>query len=402
MSLIMLDKAFTERRNAQEALRSFYEEIDVSNMSAEEVEKETRLSDAIAEGQKRERRLIDQMRTDAEIEEARSQMPTMPEAQGRTVEPAVTESRQLDAFLRGQAPGNDGNAFVVEKRDAVDLTAGTATDGAELVPQTMHSSIWDLVTHESMLLQAGVTVINTAGGEKITVPRVTSNSAAALVAEAGTIGADAPQFGTVELDAYKYGFLIQVTSELLADSSFNVVDFVTRHGAMALGRGLNTAFVTGSGSAQPQGIDLATVGKQIAASIAPTADELIDLVHSVSPPSRANAAWLLNDTVIASIRKIDVATNNIWQPGLSAGQPDRLLGAPVYADPNLAGVGLSNIIGVYGDLRGFYVRMSGGFRVERSDQFAFDTDHATFRFLARADSAIVDTVGIRTMQNPAA
>lgn len=395
MSFDMLDRVFQERRKAQEDLRSFYQSIDTDDMTAEQVEQEQRMADAITDLQTREKRLFDMVKADAELEEFRSDVPN-PVARTEAVEPR-NERRELDAFLRGQTPGK---AFEIERRDAVDLTAGTATDGAELVPESMYSSIWNLVTHESMVLQAGPTVINTSGGEKITVPYVTSNSAAALVAEAGTIGEDAPQFAQADLDAYKYGFLIKVTSELLADSSFDVAGFVTSHGAAALGRGVNTAFVTGSGSSQPQGVDNATVGKQIATTIAPTAAELIDLVHSVSPPARTNAVWLLNDTVIASIRKIDVATNNIWQPGLAAGQPDQLLGAPVYADPNLAGTGSNNIIGVYGDMRGFYVRVAGGFRVERSDDFAFDTDHSTFRFLARVDSVIVDTVGIRAMQDP--
>ena len=36
------------------------------------------------------------------------------------------------------------------------------------------------------------------------------------------------------------------------------------------------------------------------------------------------------------------------------------------------------------------MRQAGGFRIERSDDFAFDTDLSTFRFLTRVDSKIVD------------
>lgn len=406
MSVDMLEKAFAERRHAQESLKAFYLEAGDRELAGDELEKEQRLSDAITTAQEREMRLFEQIKRDKDIDEARAEMGPLPAPVGRDQSvdtPKVSEHRALNAFLRGETPGNAarGNAFDIgfETRDDIDLQKAD-TDGEELVPQTMYSSIWDLVVHESMLLQAGPTIIRTSGGEKITVPHVTSNSAAALVAEGDAIGNNSPQFDHAELDAYKYAFLIPVTYELLADSSFDVAGFVRGHGAAALGRGINTAFVTGSGSSQPQGVDLATVGKQIATTIAPTDDELIDLVHSVSPPSRANAAWLLNDTVIASIRKIDTATNNVWQPSLRAGQPDMLLGAPVYADPNLAGTGSDNIIGVYGDLRGFYVRQAGGFRIERSDDYAFNTDHATFKFVARVDSAIVDTVGIRTMQDP--
>ena len=129
MSLDMLDKAFNERRNAQEALGAFYGEIDTDNMSAEETEKETRLSDAISEGQARERRLIDQMKTDAEIDEARAAMPPMPEP-GRSFDEAPSEERALESFLRGESTGNAdrGRAFEIEVRDDAEL-AKAATDG---------------------------------------------------------------------------------------------------------------------------------------------------------------------------------------------------------------------------------------------------------------------------------
>jgi HK97 family phage major capsid protein len=41
----------------------------------------------------------------------------------------------------------------------------------------------------------------------------------------------------------------------------------------------------------------------------------------------------------------------------------------------------------------YFVRMAGGVRFERSDDFAFNTDLVTFRALLRADAALVDLTG---------
>jgi hypothetical protein len=61
--------------------------------------------------------------------------------------------------------------------------------------------------------------------------------------------------------------------------------------AERIGRGTNQHFTTGTGSSQPQGIVTgATTGVTAAGVAAITADELIDLVHSVDPAYRRSAA----------------------------------------------------------------------------------------------------------------
>ena len=406
MSFDMLNKAFEERRTAQEALRDFYETIDTAEMSGDELEKEQRLSDAINEGQKRERRLLDQIKAERDMDEARADMPAFADAVGRGEHketPEVSEYRQLDNFLRGK---DGGRSFDVEKRDVNDLNAYvTTSDGSELVGTSMNSFIYELMVDASAFMQTGPTVLNTGSGEPLTIPIIDTYSTAGLVVEAAAIPLSAPTTTNITLNSYKYAFLVQVTRELLADSTFNVVDFVTRQGAAALGRGIDTALVTGSGSSQPNGIDLATVGTTLATLSTWTGPELIDHVHTVIGPSRQGSTWLINDTEIAKIRKILVATeanNYAWQPGLSAGQPDMLLGYPVVAEPNLSVGGANNILGVFGNTAGYFARFAGGFQIERSDEYAFNTVHATFRFLARVDGDIVDTVGIRTIKDAAA
>ena len=97
---------------------------------------------------------------------------------------------------------------------------------------------------------------------------------------------------------------------------------------------------------------------------------------------------------MAAIRKIkDQQGQYLWAPSLQVGQPDTLLGKPVYTDPNIAGVGLGAKSVLFGDLSAYYVRFAGGVRFERSDDFDFDHDLVTFRALLRADGLLADQTG---------
>ena len=48
---------------------------------------------------------------------------------------------------------------------------------------------------------------------------------------------------------------------------------------------------------------------------------------------------------------------------------------------------------LFGDFSQYFVRLAGGVRFERSDDFAFNTDLVTFRCLLRGDAALVDLTG---------
>jgi HK97 family phage major capsid protein len=59
----------------------------------------------------------------------------------------------------------------------------------------------------------------------------------------------------------------------------------------------------------------------------------------------------------------------------------------------MAAVGTSAKSVLFGDMSQYFVRLAGGVRFERSDEFAFDSDLVTFRALMRADGALVDLTG---------
>lgn len=390
-----LNRVFEARRTAQEALRSLYDTHGVTDLSDEVRAQEEKISAEIRDLQERERNLIEQAEAEKAADEARAASP-VPAAPAPVQMRSETVEDRLNALRRGEVRSVE---IGYEARDNVDLVKGTATDGAELVESSLLGEIHDLIEEYSPIMGLS-RVLRTSGGADLVLPRVTSHSAASLVAEAGAIGDDAPQFDTVTLGAYKYAFSVQISRELEQDSAFNVAQFVIEQGGAALGRGLDAAFVTGSGTSQPQGVDNATSGLTTAAVAAVTMDELIEAQHSVIAPQRSAATWVFSDATIEAIRKLkDGNSNYLWRPGNQAGAPDTLLGNPVVSNPNIADMATGVTFGVFGDLRGFYIRMAGGVAVDRSEHVGFANDLITYRFIVRADSVIVDTTGIRSMDN---
>lgn len=312
--------------------------------------------------------------------------------------------------LRAWARGEGDRSYVVRPGGPVDfraLSKLSAGAGANTVPQSFYNKLMAHLIDNSAILQAGVTVLNTASGETMPVPKTTAHSTGALVAEAGTIGTSDPAFGVVNLGSYKYAAKIQVSTELLTDTGVDLEGYLSMQAGRALGNAFGVHAVTGDGSSKPRGVVTdATLGKTGPASVTggfgvqatagQGADVLIDLYHSVIAPYRQSSScrWIMNDTTAATIRKIKTTDGQyIWQPSLVAGNPDTLLGKAALADPNVAAIALAAKSVLFGDFSQFFVRLVGGVRFERSDDFAFDSDLVTFRALMRADSALVDLTG---------
>lgn len=299
----------------------------------------------------------------------------------------LTDDDKLRALGRGELRSL---VFGHNKRD---LLAGTATDGKETVPTGFYGSLVEHLVASSGVLQAKPTVLETGSGEPLVVPVTTSYSSGALVAEAAAIGESDPQFAARTLSAYKYGVLVQVSTELLADTGINLTDFISRQAGTAIGNAYGVHLVTGDGSSKPQGVATAASAGVTAAL---TADSLIDLFYSVLSGYRASSScgWVTSDTNMATMRKLkDGANQYLWSPAAGPGTVDTFLGKPVYSDPNVATHAAAAKSVLFGDFATYFVRLAGGIRVERSDDFAFANDLVTFRVLLRGDGQQADQTG---------
>ena len=329
---------------------------------------------------------------DAEAREAdiRASMGSLPVQEARQ---EVTDRDRIVEFIKNE---NQRSLYLpLERRD---LVKGTATAGGNLVTTSFASQLYEHAIENAVVASIS-SVMNTDGGGVHEVPVTTSYPTAALTAEATAITESDPAFGKRSLGAYAYKTMVQVSSELAADESYNLTDFLARRCGVAVGNAFGADLAVGNGSNKPAGIvGSSTLGVTGATgqSGAFTADNLIDLMFSVIGPyrNRTTTGWLMNDTSLARVRKLKDTTNQyLWQPSLQLGVPDMLLGKPVYTDPNIASVATSARSVLFGDFGTYYTRIAGGVRFERSDEFAFNTDLVTFRCVIRGDGILVDQTG---------
>ena len=87
-----------------------------------------------------------------------------------------------------------------------------------------------------------------------------------------------------------------------------------------------------------------------------TADELIDLHYGLRAPYRARAVWLMNDSTVKTVRKLkDANSQYLWQPALTAGVPDMILGRPVHTSVFVPEIKAGARTVAFGDLSYYWI-----------------------------------------------
>lgn len=312
-------------------------------------------------------------------------------------------------WARGDGGGNAAGGGMEFRHDSsargpinyrILTTAGVGgTNASSIVPTDFYDMLIAHLIEVSGVMQCGPTVLNTGGGETLQVPKTTGHSTAASAAQAGVIASSDPAFSMQTLSAYKYGVLLQVARELIDDTAVDLLGYLAMQAGRALGNAFGTDLVNGSGSGQPFGIinnSVGVTGATTGVSGAPSYANLVDLEYSVIAPYRQSRScyWLAADKTIGGFRKItDTVGRPIWEPSAVLGSPDLLLGKPLVADPFMPALATNALSIAFGDFSQYFVRLVGGVRFERSDDFAFSTDLVTFRAILRGDGTMVDRTG---------
>lgn len=397
MSIELIKRAHEARTKAEMDIRTILDTAGDRELTGEEQASIDVLDAASREHSTALQDLIDSEQRNRDIDAAINSLGAPDRA------PAAKDyGKELRALGRGEAKVVDvahDPAVLGVNGIRNDLTKGTTTAGGHTVPTSFYGQLMAHLIEVSGVMAAGPTIFATQSGESIEVPVTTAHSTSALTAEATQISESDPAFAKRTLGAYKYGHVIQVSRELLEDTGVDLLGYLAMQSGRALGNNFGTDLVVGNASSKPSGIvQTATTGVTGATSVAGvfTADNLIDLYYSVIAPYRASPScgWMMRDATIAKVRKLKDDNNQyLWQPALTAGAPDILLGKPVHSDPNVAATATSAKSVIFGDFSAYIVRLAGGVRFERSDDFAFDSDLVTFKAVVRGDGILADQTG---------
>jgi HK97 family phage major capsid protein len=309
----------------------------------------------------------------------------------------------LRSFLKGEQRTFDINPTRAEVRAAAEYRTGlsglTQGAGAATMPTNFYGKLWAHLINASQMLQSGITVLQTDNGDTLQLPTTTAHSTAAWTAQQAAITESDPAFVQRSLSAYKASLLISVANELIDDTGVDLEGYLAMQAGRAVGNLVGQGLVVGTGTTQPTGITtLTTLGVTSGTGVAgkPTFDDVINLYYSVIPQYRASqsAAFLTNDTTIGLLRTLkDSQGRYLWQPGLTDGTPDTILGKKVIQEVWMPATGVNNKSLIFGDMSAYFARIVNGIRFEQSRDYAFNTDQVTFRCILRADGTLVDQTG---------
>ncbi|PPK44967.1 MULTISPECIES: phage major capsid protein [Clostridium] len=231
------------------------------------------------------------------------------------------------------------------------LQEGVDADGGYLVPSEYDTRLIEGLTEENIIRKLATT-IKTGAERKINI--AASTPAAAWIDEGGALTFGDAKFEQINLDAHKLHVAVKVTEELLYDNVFNLESYILNKFAKALANAEEDAFLNGDGVGKPLGIFAATGGGEIGVTAASattiTADEIINLIYTLKRPYRKSATFIINDQTLAILRKLkDGNGAYIWQPSYQVGEPDSLLGYPVYTSAYVPTVAAGKPVIAFGD-----------------------------------------------------
>lgn len=298
----------------------------------------------------------------------------------------------LDLATKGYAP-MDGHvseykrAFCNYLRKGMDagleelhtkaLSVGSDPDGGYLVTPTMSQNIIKHVQeHSPMRMLAGVETISS---DSLEILEDRDEAAAGWTTETGAVSdTTTPQVGKRSIAVHELYAQPKATQKLVDDAAIDIESWIGEKVAAIFARKESDAFINGSGSGQPRGIltydagtDWGDIEQVLSGSDgAVTADSLIQLYYSLKEEYAARATFLMNRSVVQSVRLLKDGTTDqyIWQPGLAAGAADTLLGVPVAQSNDMPVAAADSLSVALADFRSAYL--------------------------------IVDRVGIRTLRDP--
>lgn len=258
----------------------------------------------------------------------------------------------------------------VQPKSEFRIQSTTAAAGGYTVPVELSNILVKSMAAWGPMYDEDIcTTINTSSGNQINIPTINDTGVAVVKHTEGTAVADTgtkdATFGQKRLDAYVFDTeFVKFSMELAQDSIFNFETLLGQLLGERLGRRSNVELTTGAGVVDPNGIVTASsLGKTAAAFAAITADELIDLIHSVDPAYRMSpkVRFMFNDTTLAAVRKLkDGSGHYLWQQGdFTSGVASTLLGYRYSINQAMASPATGQKTVLFGDFGKYFVRKVG-------------------------------------------
>lgn len=281
------------------------------------------------------------------------------------------------------------------------LKIGTDSEGGYLVPDEFERTLIEGLLEENIFRQLA-TIITTSSGDR-KIPVVASKGTASWVDEEGAIPESDDAFTQVSIGAYKLATMIKVSEELLNDSVFNLESYIAKEFARRIGSKEEEAFFIGDGVGKPTGIFHTTGGADVGITAATQSvikiDEILDLFYALKSPYRKNASFVMNDATVKEIRKLkDGNGQYIWQPSITAGEPDTILNRPVKTSSYVPTLGAGSKAVAFGDFSYYWVADRQGRSFQRLNELFAATGQIGFKASQRVDGKLILPEAIKVLK----
>lgn len=301
----------------------------------------------------------------SDVDEVKTRLDKVSKAASRPALSGASASPEVKGFV-------DGYLRRGRETEIKSISGQTPSDGGYAVPREIDAMIARELTAISPIRTIAQVVQTGSGGYRKLVS--TGGTASGWVSEtAGRPGTDTPQFAEIAPPTGELYANPAASQAMLDGAGFDLESWLASEIAMEFARAEGAAFVSGSGSNQPEGFLSAPVstaedavrafgtlqyigsGDDTGLGGSPET-RLIDLVHTMKSGHRQGASFVMNSSTLAEVRKLKTADGAfLWQPGMVEGQPDRLLGYQVVEAEDMPDIAAGTFPIAFGNFRHGYL-----------------------------------------------
>lgn len=253
------------------------------------------------------------------------------------------------------------------------LQAGSDPDGGYLLPHATMGRVIGKVYEQSVMRQ--LCTVQTISTNDIEGLLDNDEASAGWVAELGTRSdSNTPQLGKWRIEAHEMYAMPKASQKILDDAATDVEGWLAGKVADKFARVEGTAFWQGTGVGQPKGLSIYTTAATadssrtwgefehvLSGANGAFHSDKFDAVHNLMGAMKdqylPNASFVMRRNVRTAARKIKEATTDryMWEPGLQAGQPERLMGYPVRIDEYMPTLATGSLSLAFGDFKQAYL-----------------------------------------------
>lgn len=278
------------------------------------------------------------------------------------------------------------------------LAAGALTEGGSFIPPQQFIADLIKAVDDSVYMMQASTVYRLQGSQTLGQPVLDADPADAdWTTELATGSLDSTMAtGLRELKPLPVAKRIKISRKLIANSAVPVESLVQQRLAYKFGITLEKGFLTGNGATAPLGIFTASTsgigtGRDVSTgntSTEITFDGLIEALYSLKEQYQKTASWMFHRLAVKMIRKLkDGEGRYLWQPSVTAGQPNTILDRPYFQSeyaPSTFTTGL--YVGIVGDFKQYHIaEVTGSLEVQRLTELYAETNQIGYIGRMEAD-----------------